>query len=1017
MKQITKTSLLEISAYRATPQTQVVDCLRDIVEKSRKDFPEITKNAENYIQHIRQTLSGIGIEAFFQQYGLETKEGLAVMSLAEALLRIPDADIANELIHDKLTNIDWQKGQQSESTLMKVSALGLKFVGKLFELENPVSRIADPLVRTTIRQSMKLLGSHFVMGETIGEAMSNAREYSAKGYLFSYDMLGEGARSEAQAELHLAKYLEAVAHIKDKANLTDDLHKRPSISIKLSALHPRYELANIDDVIERLFPKLRLIIDKAMLAGIAVTIDAEESARLDLSLEIFERILREDDYANFDGIGLAVQAYHKQAHKIIDYVIELATLQKRCIPVRLVKGAYWDAEIKKAQMRGLAEYPVFTQKSYTDISYLACAYKMLGSIYIYPQFATHNALTIAEIESAAKGKDFEFQLLHGMGRGVYDQVVAKHRCRIYAPVGYHEELLAYLIRRLLENGANTSFVKKVADLNVPVSEILKDPLFNPPEQNIPLPQNIYGTKRLNSSGIDTGNKAVLLYIQTEINKFADAAWSARPAIKGKESLGLGTVVTNPYNVNHKVGRVIDATISEIKEALDVVYDAYDDWAKTSVGARAEILEKMADLLEENKYEAIALCVYEAGRSLEDAIAEIREAIDFCRYYATEAKSLMQEKFLDSPTGETNCYSLYGRGVFLCISPWNFPLAIFLGQIAAALVTGNTVIAKPAEQTPLMAAFAVKLLFKAGIPNNVISLLIGNGEIIGKYILNDKRTAGVVFTGGIETAKKISSELAHKEGAIIPFIAETGGQNAMIVDSSALIEQTVDDVIISAFGSAGQRCSSLRVLYIQEDILEDFILVLSGAMAELKMGNPADPATVIGPVIDQVARDKIRRHISRMKDKYRFIAASPVDKLGTENGNFIEPTAFLIDSINDLDGEVFGPVLHIISYKHNELNKIIDEINAYGYGLTLGIQSRIGLRAEYIASRAKVGNVYVNRSMIGATVGVQPFGGEGLSGTGPKAGGENYLRRFVTERVYTVNAAAIGGNRALLVNSN
>jgi RHH-type proline utilization regulon transcriptional repressor/proline dehydrogenase/delta 1-pyrroline-5-carboxylate dehydrogenase len=1017
MDKILEKLLDEVSAGRHVNEKQVVNTLADFVEKSRGNYNEIEQKATDYINHIRANLGGVGIEAFFQQYGLDTPEGVAVMSMAEALLRIPDADTANELIHDKLSNIEWNSEKIiGTSALMKASAFGLKFVGKLFDKENIATKIADPLVRNGVKQSMRVLGGHFVMGETIANALANSRDYQKQGYMFSYDMLGEGARSDEQAKHYLQKYLEAIEAIRHTVNTSDDLYKRPGISVKLSALHPRYELANKEDVFARLIPRLRDIVDKAMLAGICVTIDAEESARLDLSLEVFSRLFAEENYSEFEGLGLAVQAYHKQASNVIDYIIALAKTHSRLIPVRLVKGAYWDSEIKRAQVGGFDAYPVFTKKSYTDISYLACAYKMLAnSDKLYPQFATHNALTIAEIEISAEGKEFEFQLLHGMGGGVYNQVVARHRCRIYAPVGQHEDLLAYLIRRLLENSANTSFVKKVADFNVPVADILKDPLYNVEEsKNIALPREIYSPERQNSAGVDLGNKHQLAQVQKALEKFRKHTWHASPLIGGKESLGIGASVSNPYNLGHKVGKVIEAGSAEIKAALDVTAAAHRDWELLGVEKRAAILEKMADLLEENKFEAIALCISEAGRTLEDSVSEVREAVDFCRYYAMQARKLMQEQNLTSPTGETNVLSLHGRGMFFCISPWNFPLAIFLGQVTAALVMGNTVIAKPAEQTPLIAAFAVKLLIKAGVPSDVIALLPGGGEVIGKYVLSDKRLAGVVFTGSMETAKIINSELAHRGGSIVPFIAETGGQNAMIVDSSALIEQTVDDIVLSAFGSAGQRCSALRVLYVQEDIADKLIDILIGAMAELRLGNPADVATNVGPIIDHKACESLRKHIQLMTNSHKLIATTPNHKAATENGNFIEPHAFIINSINDLKAEVFGPILHIIIYKHSELDKIIDEINDYGYGLTLGIQSRINMRAEYIRSEVKVGNTYVNRSMIGANVGVQPFGGEGLSGTGPKSGGPNYLLRFVTERVYTVNTAAIGGNRELLV---
>jgi RHH-type proline utilization regulon transcriptional repressor/proline dehydrogenase/delta 1-pyrroline-5-carboxylate dehydrogenase len=1014
--------LEEVSSSRFIAQAETVAFLQKNLEKSRADinYLEIKETASRYVYAIRENLSGFGIEAFFQHYGLDTSEGVALMLLAESLLRIPDSATANDLIHDKLKNINWKSDSEaSTSALMKASNFGLKFAGKLFSHENVITKLADPVVRASVKKSVRVLGNHFVMGETIEDALNNSKDYNKAGYTFSYDMLGEGARSEEQAAAYLEKYLHAIDAISSKINVSDTLYKRPGISVKLSALHPAYELANKDDVFARLIPRLKQIIDKAMKAGICITFDAEESARLDLSLEVFTKLINDlhaENFNGYHGLGLAVQAYHKQAFKVVEYIIELARSKNIRIPMRLVKGAYWDSEIKKAQVSGLAEYPVFTQKEYTDISYLNCAYLMLqNGDFIYPQFATHNALTIAEIEAVVGDTQFEFQLLHGMGKGVYDQVVAKYECRIYAPVGHHEELLAYLIRRLLENSANTSFVKKVADLNTPIDEILKDPLVakNRSDKNIPMPSEIYDDRE-NSKGMDLGNNYQLEKTIKSLAKFDGQIWQARPIINGKEVKGEGRDAVSPFDSGKVIGKVLEPSYSEIKEALDITASAADEWAETSVETRAAILERMAVLLEHNKFELIALCVNEAGRTIEDSISEVREAIDFCNYYALHARKIMKNVNLQSPTGETNYFTMRGRGMFMCISPWNFPLAIFLGQIAAALVTGNTVIAKPAEQTPLIGAFTVKLLLEAGLPGNVIAFLPGGGEEIGKYVLSDKRTAGVAFTGSMETARIINIALAHRGGAIIPFIAETGGQNAMIVDSSALIEQTVDDIILSAFGSAGQRCSALRVLYVQDEIYDNLVKVLAGAMAELRLGNPADLQTNIGPLIDQKARDSIRKHIKQMLLKYNLIGRTENHKNVTENGNFVEPHAFEIGSINELAGEVFGPVLHVIRYQYKDLDKIIAEINDYGYGLTMGIQTRINSHAEHIKNHVKVGNIYVNRSMIGATVGVQPFGGEGLSGTGPKAGGPNYLLRFITEKVYTVNTAAAGGNRELLV---
>ncbi len=793
---------------------------------------------------------------------------------------------------------------------------------------------------------------------------------------------------------------------------------------------------------EKLLPRLKEIVAKAQSFSISVTIDAEESSRLDLSLELFAILVADKEFQGFNGIGLAVQAYNKSAAHVIDFIIELARKNNRIIPVRLVKGAYWDSEIKIAQVAGISTFPVFTRKEYSDISYLVCAHKMLENIdVIYPQFATHNALTIASIEVMAGTKrDFEFQRLYGMGEGIYKQVVAKMPCRIYAPVGSHKELLPYLIRRILENGASASFLKKVIDEDVSVEELVANPkssILNF-KSSIPLPPNLY-TDRKNSIGFDLGNISHLSEIKNGLDKFKNSKWNAAPIINGKEHKGISKEIFAPYNTNIKVGTVIESSADDIKEALDATAKAQLEWSQTPVDARAKIIEKFADLLEENYFEAMSLCIHEAGKTIADSIAELREAVDFCRYYASRAREIFSTpKTMQGSTGELNELSLHARGMFMCISPWNFPLAIFTGQIVAALVSGNTVIAKPAEQTPLIAAFAVKLLLKSGLPKNAISLLPGDGATIGNVVLNDYRIAGVVFTGSTDTANIIQKTLALRVGAIIPFIAETGGLNTMIVDSSALVEQAVDDIITSAFGSTGQRCSALRVLYVQDDIADDLLETLKGAMENLQMGAPGDFTTDIGPVIDRDAYDKLSAYINEAKGKFKVVAGehhspnffekqmigesnlsgSPynvaLQNLGGDGfGYFIPPIAFEISSIKDLPGEIFGPVLHVVRYKASNLHKIIAEINASGYGLTIGVQSRIGSRIKYIRLHAHVGNMYVNRSMIGAVVGVQAFGGEGLSGTGPKAGGPHYLLRFATERSFTENTAAIGGNRDLL----
>lgn len=1043
-----KKQLLDVSTLAGSSEEKTILKLKKIVKEKRGSYAPIKSKATTYISNMRKAESSVGIESFFRQYGLDTDEGIAILSLSESLLRIPDSATANKLIQDKLKHINWSEFEgKGNSKVMKASALGMKIVGNFLKQDNLVGATANPFIRTSIKQSMKLLGNHFVMGQTINNALSSAQEYEKQGYKISYDMLGEGARSLKQSENYIEKYQDAISHIQNNIDLTKPLYSRTAISIKLSAFHPNFSYVNINNVKNELLPKLKEVVLKAVEAGIPVTFDAEESERLDLCLELFTELMCDEDLKLSQGIGLAVQAYHKHAYAVIDYIGQLAKHLNKQIPVRLVKGAYWDAEIKKAQVAGLADYPVFTRKEHTDISYLACAYKMLeNQQYIYPQFATHNAVTIAHIELAAKNKDFEFQLLHGMGKAIYDQIVEKYSCRIYAPVGSYKELLPYLIRRLLENSANSSFVKNVTDDNITASSLASDPLeyktisiykqtqrissspefyksnsgndegkyYKKGNKNIPLPTDIYADRK-NSLGWDFGNSSCVETFINELDKFKKHNWQASSIIAGKESVNTTYDVYSPYLLTQKIAKVVQTAVNQINEAINISYKSYENWHKTPVAQRADILERMADLLEKNQFEAIALCIKEAGKTIADSIAEVREAIDFCRYYALQARLLMSEpKILQGVTGEKNILSLHGRGVFVCISPWNFPLAIFLGQVVAALVTGNTVIAKPAEQSPLIAAFAVRLLKEAGLPDGVLNLLLGDGATIGKQLLNDKRIAGVVFTGSNETATVINKTIASRGGAIIPFIAETGGQNAMIVDSTALIEQTVDDIIKSAFSSAGQRCSALRILYVQNDIADDLLEILSGAIASLNIGSPEDISSDLSCVIDSEAQQNLEKHIKHMCDKHELIAKTQIARNIYEGGYFINPHVFEINSISDLPKEIFGPILHVIRYKEKDLDKVITQINSCGYGLTLGIQSRLKSTADYIKERVRVGNIYVNRNMIGATVGVQPFGGEGLSGTGFKAGGSNYLLSFITERTYTINTTAIGGNRDLLV---
>jgi RHH-type proline utilization regulon transcriptional repressor/proline dehydrogenase/delta 1-pyrroline-5-carboxylate dehydrogenase len=1006
------------SAYQCCEEEKIL-VLSEIIKRARSSSSKnmIFKNASKYVQHIRSNMQDIGMESFLRQYDLDTKEGIAIISLAEALLRIPDNKTIDELIYDKLINSGCSFNNKSGSSkLMKSSAIGLKILKRFINKSNLTSKITAPVIRNSILQSIKLLGNHFILGQTIEQAVHSSKKIAQQGYLFSFDMLGETAATEQQAQIFLNKYLEAINALRAEEQNSKSIYNKPSISIKLSALHPKFTITNRDKVIASLLPKLKLLLEKAEEADISVTFDAEESSKLDLSLEIFSLIITDKDLSNNKGVGIAVQAYQKHAHYIIDYIEGLAQHTGKKIPVRLVKGAYWDSEIKMAQLLGLTQYPVFTKKNHTDISYLACAYKMLEkSDYIYSQFATHNAVTIAELEIAAEGKDFEFQLLYGMGKHIYDQLVGKYKCRIYAPVGKYKELLPYLLRRLLENAANSSFVKQIADNKIDANNIIKDPLDTiDKEKSISLPVNLF-SDRENSIGIDFGNRAAVASFLEKIAQFTDKKWSAAPLIGENLIKRSGHEVYCPYDISKTIGQVTYSNIDEINNCIKIANDAHQAWSNTDVSKRASILNNMANLLEEHKYEAISLCMQEAGKTMLDATNEVREAIDFCRYYAKEAILLMSvPKTLNGPTGETNQLSLHGRGVFVCISPWNFPLAIFLGQITAALVTGNTVIAKPAEQTSLIAFFATELLLKAGIPAGVINLLPGKGNDIGGIILKHPSIAGVVFTGSVFTARKINNILSENLQRIIPFIAETGGQNAMIVDSSALIEQTVNDIILSAFGSAGQRCSALRVLYLQDEIADDLLQILKGAMEILNIGNPENIDTDIGPVINIAAKNILLDHIKHLKINHKLVAPEAEESFNTEkNGYFLNPHLFEINALSDLKDEVFGPILHIIRYKYENIDEVIKQINSTGFGLTLGIQSRINARVEYICKRVNIGNIYVNRTMIGAVVGVQPFGGEGLSGTGPKAGGPNYLLRFTTERTYTENTTAIGGNYTLL----
>jgi RHH-type proline utilization regulon transcriptional repressor/proline dehydrogenase/delta 1-pyrroline-5-carboxylate dehydrogenase len=992
-------------------------------EGVRSDVAKVDALATRLVQAIRARTGGLGgIEDFLHAYSLSTREGLALMVLAEALLRVPDADTANRLIEDKLAAGDWSH-PDGDTLLISASAWTLGVTAKLIEpgetpesiLHSLAKRIGLPAIRTAARQAMRLLGSHFVLGQTIEEALDRAG--SQPEWRFSYDMLGEGARTQDDADRYFDSYANAIAAIGSRAGHSA-LPDRPGISVKLSALHPRYEATSRDRVMSELVPKLLQLAHKAKGFDLNFTVDAEEADRLELSLDVIAATLADPSLRGWDGFGLAVQAYQKRAPQVIDWLTETAAALDRKLMVRLVKGAYWDTEIKRAQERGLADYPVFTRKAMTDLCYMECARKLLAARpRIFPQFATHNALTVASVIEAAGGVDgLEFQRLHGMGEALYVALraeIPQAACRVYAPVGGHRDLLAYLVRRLLENGANTSFVSVSADPDVPLASILARPLdligrpANARHGKIPLPRDLYGVERMNSPGVEFGDRAALTSLLTELRLPQNL--SAAPLIDGVTQKGAVRDVRSPIDLA-VVGRVIEADVATAGKAIDAAAQGFPAWSARPVNERAGALARAADRLEQNRAVLLALLQAEGGKTLDDAISEWREAIDYCRYYAVQARTSLGPQPMPGPTGESNELRYRGRGVFVCISPWNFPLAIFLGQVTAALAAGNTVVAKPAEQTPLIASVTIGLLHDAGIPKTALQLITGDGNV-GAALVADPRIAGVAFTGSTQVGLAINRALAAKDGPIAPLIAETGGINAMIVDATALPEQVTDDVVTSTFRSAGQRCSALRLLCVQDDVAEKLIEMISGAAAELAVGDPREIATHVGPVIDAEAKERLDKWIAahQSRVRYRWDEKRPIPAKGT----FVPPTMIELPRASDLKEEVFGPVLHVVRFAPDELDTLLDEIAGNGTGLTLGIHSRIDARVAHIASRMRNGNVYVNRSMIGAVVGTQPFGGTGTSGTGPKAGGPNYLRRFATEQTFTVNTAAAGGNASLL----
>jgi RHH-type proline utilization regulon transcriptional repressor/proline dehydrogenase/delta 1-pyrroline-5-carboxylate dehydrogenase len=966
------------------------------------------------------------VQSLLQEFSLSSHEGVALMCLAEALLRIPDKPTRDALIRDKISNGNWQSHLgRSPSLFVNAATWGLLFTGRLVSTHNEsnlssslnriIGKGGEPLIRKGVDMAMRLMGEQFVTGETIAEALANARKLEEKGFRYSYDMLGEAALTAGDAKAYLLSYQQAI-HAIGKASNGRGIYEGPGISIKLSALHPRYSRAQYERVMEELYPILKSLTLLARSYDIGINIDAEEADRLELSLDLLEKLCFEPELEGWNGIGFVIQAYMKRCPFVIDELIDLAQRSRRRLMIRLVKGAYWDSEIKRAQMEGLEGYPVYTRKVYTDISYLACARKLLAvPSLIYPQFATHNAHTLAAIYQLAGNNyypgQYEFQCLHGMGEPLYEQVVGKvadgklnRPCRIYAPVGTHETLLAYLVRRLLENGANTSFVNRIADTSLPIDELVADPVsaveklgasegaIGLPHPKIPLPRDLYGDNRVNSAGLDMANEHRLASLSSALLSSAAQPCLAEPMIEGEAGAGELRDILNPAAPGDRVGQVREATEQEVSVALDAAVNSGPIWFATPPQERAAILERAAQIMEGQMQQLLGILVREAGKTYNNAIAEVREAVDFLYYYA----GMVRDDF-DNETHRP-------LGPVVCISPWNFPLAIFTGQIAAALAAGNSVLAKPAEQTPLIAAQAVQILLDAGVPPGVLQLLPGQGETVGAQLTGDVRVRGVMFTGSTAVATLLQRNLAGRldqHGRPVPLIAETGGMNAMIVDSSALTEQVVIDIVASAFDSAGQRCSALRLLCIQEDVADHTLKMLRGAMAECRMGNPERFSTDIGPVIDAEAKANIDRHIQAMRNKgftvYQAMQDNPQDSKEWNSGTFVKPTLIELGQVSDLDKEIFGPVLHVVRFTRNNLPQLVEQINASGYGLTLGVHTRIDETIAQVTANARVGNLYVNRNMVGAVVGVQPFGGEGLSGTGPKAGGPLYLYRLLAHR--------------------
>jgi len=1029
----------EINKISYASESLVAKNLLDYLKPEyNKRLVNIEDRANEIVEAVRKSIkSDSPIENLLQEYELNTKEGTVLLCLAEALLRIPDKKTMDRLLEDKFSSVDWKKHISADKgVFVNASSWAFFLTGNILDkkitdktkleetYKSLLKKSTEPIIRKAVKKAVTILARQFVFKPTIEEGMKFTESEKYKKNIFSFDMLGEGARTMEDAERYFQNYINSIHAVGKQLNNSSEIKYANGVSIKISALHPRYERNKSDDLEKELLPKLVKLCEISKQYNIQLCIDAEENYRLILSLKILDKLSSNRNLLGWNGLGLAVQAYQKRAFYVIDWLDKLAKRDNRVINVRLVKGAYWDSEIKLAQELGVPNYPVFTRKSLTDLSWMACAKKLFSlQKNIFPQFATHNAYSIAFIEEFGKDKIFEFQRIHGMADKIHEYFNRYsndnyQKCRIYAPVGEYNDLLPYLMRRLLENGANTSFVNKINDPKLDIKEIIADPLdiidqySQIPNPQIPLPPDIYLPERKNSKGYDLDNEYTRLQIENIFSSI-DLSYKAFSIVKGIDVDDESRKVFNPSKLDQSLGYVAFASESTVRKSLEIASNYFSYWKNVEVENKVEIINKFADLLEANQEKLVKICVLEAGKTIKDSINDLREAIDFCYYYSSEAIRVFKDPIiLKGPTGEKNKLVYEGKGVIFAISPWNFPIAIFTGQIVSALLAGNTVIAKPAEKTSIIAYEIVKLFLKAGLPVGSLQLLIGKGRNIGQIVLNDTRIKGVIFTGSCETAKKIQNDLVKREGEIIPFMAETGGLNFMIIDSSALTEQVVDDAIESGFNAAGQRCSALRILAIQDEVYDKTLKMLIGATKKIKIGLPNLLSTDIGPVIDQEAKDRINNHVKSFKSK--VLSQSPLES--KYQGYYVTPTIIEIENLNEVKEEIFGPVIHVYKYKSNEIEKLISDINKMNYGLTLGIQSRIENTINYIFNNANIGNIYINRNIVGAVVGVQPFGGRGLSGTGPKAGGPNYLLKFANEKSYSYNTTAAGGNATLFMMS-